>query len=1157
MNRQMVLFALFALAFSLGGMMMLTTPAFAAGCTWTGNGLDSNHSNPANWSGCGGNFPQSGDAATIPAGLTNYPNVNAAWTVSGLNIASGARVDLNTNAVMTVRGTANTVNGALNFLSNKATVRVEATNAAGSALTFANAPTISGTLELTSSGGTYTPTLTVNSGNLNIAATGALYALKGAGGTAIVNAPITNAGTISVTAPLQINKKGAIHTNSGTFQVAANVTGDGDEFTNGGNLNFVQPDGVFALIFSTCALVRNNAGGNVRVNAGTGVTTTIAAELNNAGTVYVTSTLTLDKNGGMHTNTGTFIVNADVTGNAAEFVNSGNLVFGSTGGLAMPTRRSVGGIGALAFSTCALVRNNAGGNVSVNAGAGVTTTIGAQLVNAGTVAISSTLMLDKPATTHTNSGTFLVYADVTGNGSVFDNSGTLNLEGTIRYKFTITAAENRSGAIINVNTGAGVTTTISAQLNNAGTVNVKSPLVLDKPATTHTNTGALYVAANVTVKAGELVNNGIIEFALADQAKTPTTGNRATGGTVLLIEAGAPVRNNAGGTIRTNALGVTTTIAADIHNGGVINADSALVLNKPTAAYTNTGSINLNSGDVTIDGGALVSQWPAFKHTGAVNIAAGRTFLMNGGTFKHDTGGTLTGAGTLDLRNANFDMSADLTNNVALLKLNNVNVNSKGTLTNAANKTLDLTNCHLEVDLDLVGRIVVGASNIMTGTLTTHPNSTIRLNSDGVNDTTLDLNSPAGLANNGVIEFANPNVNIPIKRAKLNDAKSLVNTSTGVINVAAGQYVTSTISAPVINNAGTVSISNTLEIVNTVGVTNSVGGKIDLKTADAFLDLSSALDNSGAINLVVLGAGAKPSAPQATRATRPGVRSAPQSGGIGTIRNQATGIISVSAPGYTATIDAHLEQKGTLNVSSPLSFPNANAVVTNTGTANIYNTSDFLTVAGQWQENGLLRFTSAGGAGARPISARPNQTVMEWMTLSATVRPGGKIETTIPLVIKTNRLDNQGTMTISNTVSLQTVGAGNRPSNVKHVASPHTNSGTIYLTSGNLAITGDFTQASNGALRANIGGTNPGSQYFQLTTTGATTLGGALNLTWVNGFAPSAGNSFTLVNAGTRTGTFSTVTGLTVGGKTMQTQYGATFVRVLSPYQLFLPLIVR
>ena len=87
------------------------------------------------------------------------------------------------------------------------------------------------------------------------------------------------------------------------------------------------------------------------------------------------------------------------------------------------------------------------------------------------------------------------------------------------------------------------------------------------------------------------------------------------------------------------------------------------------------------------------------------------------------------------------------------------------------------------------------------------------------------------------------------------------------------------------------------------------------------------------------------------------------------------------------------------------------------------------------------------------------------------------------------------------------------------------NSGTISPGSspGTITLDGDFTQEASGTLSIELGGATPDTEYDQLVVTGAATLDGTLDVSLIDTFSPSAGQSFSILTYGSHTGTFSTL----------------------------------
>ena len=64
---------------------------------------------------------------------------------------------------------------------------------------------------------------------------------------------------------------------------------------------------------------------------------------------------------------------------------------------------------------------------------------------------------------------------------------------------------------------------------------------------------------------------------------------------------------------------------------------------------------------------------------------------------------------------------------------------------------------------------------------------------------------------------------------------------------------------------------------------------------------------------------------------------------------------------------------------------------------------------------------------------------------------------------------------------------------------------------GVLTINGTYTQLPGGTLRVEIGGATPGTGYDQLKVTQGATLGGTLQISRINSFQPTPGQSFAVV----------------------------------------------
>jgi hypothetical protein len=122
-------------------------------------------------------------------------------------------------------------------------------------------------------------------------------------------------------------------------------------------------------------------------------------------------------------------------------------------------------------------------------------------------------------------------------------------------------------------------------------------------------------------------------------------------------------------------------------------------------------------------------------------------------------------------------------------------------------------------------------------------------------------------------------------------------------------------------------------------------------------------------------------------------------------------------------------------------------------------------------------------------------------TAGETKLNGGALSSTTTLNIQGGKLTGAGTV-IANVSNAGQVSPG---------ASP-----------GILNITGTYTQTSTGTLNIEIGGLTAGTEFDRLTITGSATLNGTLNVSSIDGFAPSPGNSFQIMTFSSRSGSFTT-----------------------------------
>ena len=390
-----------------------------------------------------------------------------------------------------------------------------------------------------------------------------------------------------------------------------------------------------------------------------------------------------------------------------------------------------------------------GGSVAFSSTA---TVDGALLIDGGTLGLTNKTLGGSGSTT-VMSGASWTLAHSTIN-TTLDNQGDLTAEGGVDLTNTFS---NESGA----------TLTVSSEYPNA--VDFQQLRI-----------------------AGGFTNHGTIE----------TTTDAANHYVTLGVTSGT-LTNASDGTIHTLAGGGgPATLQAQLDNRGTITADGPLSINlRSNQTALNSGTINVSGADVGL---GTPDSTAAFTNTGTVNIAAGRTFTSgaNQGHF-NNTGGSINGPGTLDLYGANATFDGDFATNELNVLMHFSTYNSSGTLTISSGSTFEvLYNATVNTDVVNDGTIdlssVVGSNGCVftvSGTLTNASDGTIL--SDKGTGGTRTIN--AKVDNEGTIT-----VNVPLTISKA----SVVQVNNGTITVNAGSFTANLSgSGAGFTNNGTLSIA--------------------------------------------------------------------------------------------------------------------------------------------------------------------------------------------------------------------------------------------------------------------------------------------------------------------------------------------------------------
>ncbi len=609
-----------------GGSRTLTAQldnqgTITVGVPLTINGASADHLNSGTINVSGGNLTltQSGTTPTFTNTGTGTITIGTGrlWTISGGSFT---------------HQTLGVLSGGGGLTLNSVTAAFDTT------LTLSAVSVTNSTLGFAKNQSTATTAFTLNNVTLNgpgVFTNAAGQTVTMAAGT--INANLVNDGTFIASGSTAIN--GSLTTASGSTLRVGQVDGTtslanltvANGFTNNGAIELTT---TFAAAYSaaltvTSGTLTNASGGTISSLAGAvaGGSRTLTAQLDNqpGGTVTVSVALTINKSAATHTN--------------------GGLIDVSGGDLTVSSATSFTNVGA------------GPGTVTVGAGRSWTIT-GGTFTNQTLAVLNGGGALTLNSVTAAFDTAFTLGALSAANSTL----GFATNQSTAAVSFTLTNTTVNGPGILTNDVGHTLTMaagTMNANLANQGTFIASGSVALN---------GALTTAAGSTLRVGQVdgttslanltvangfTNNGAIEltttFAAAySAALTVTTGTltNASGGTI------SSLAGTVGGGART--------LAAQLNNQGTVTVSVPLTLNKASAADTNSGTINVSGGDLTLTQSGTA---PSFTNTGVIDIASGRTLAVSGGTLTNaDTPaiGTIRGAGTLHVSTAAFTSNGNM-----------------------------------------------------------------------------------------------------------------------------------------------------------------------------------------------------------------------------------------------------------------------------------------------------------------------------------------------------------------------------------------------------------------------------------------------------------------------------------------------------------------
>jgi fibronectin-binding autotransporter adhesin len=811
--------------------------------------------------------------------------------------------------------------------SNGATLRVQGQSSGSNAsLTVVNGFDNSGLIELTSVGGGFSASMSVTNGTLINNSDGTINSAVGAGGSRTLAAQLVNDGSITTNQNLTLNKSGAQHVNNGTItstsaNLVVTLTGTTPKFTNTGsivlgasrdisisggtsdftagtvsgpiNSTFIVSSSALAFTTFNILVPVNLAGASTIVGGAINVTSgqtlrllsgvvSSSLSVQSGGTLLAHSNVSVT---GTLSNAGTIKVQGQSFGsNATMTVSNGFL----NNGVIELTSADGGFSSTLNVSTGTLV-NGPGGTIHTLVGAGGARTLGAALINQGTLDVDQPLTISSAGAAHANSGLIdLTVANlvISQSGSIpsFTNTGSITLgasrdftvqgtatldlsAGTITGPVTSRLISNTQtlsfttstvtvpmnllsttivGGVVNIpNTetltliGGGLTDAVSiasgGTLLTLGTVSLGGAVTLPAGGTLRVRGQSTGSNAALTVANG-FTNSGLIDLTSADGGFSSTL--TVTSGT-LVNASGATIHSVAGA-------GGARTLAAQLDNQGTLDVDQALTLTKSGAVHVNSGLIDLTVTDFTV---TQTGASPSFTNSGSITLGASRDFTVSGGTLDLSAG-TVSGPATAKLAVSSSTLAFSTTTVTIPMTLTTTSI-SGGSVTIPTGQTLTLLNGGLSDPVSIAngGTLLTLGSVALNGAVTLATGGTLRPRGQSTGSNS-SLTIANGFTNNGLIELISADGGFSSTISVTNG--TLTNAAGATIRSSVGAGGSRTITAQ-LDNAGTLDVDQPL-ILSKADADHVNSGAIDLTVANLTLNQTGPAPSFVNTGTVTLGA---------------------------------------------------------------------------------------------------------------------------------------------------------------------------------------------------------------------------------------------------------------------------------------------------------------
>ena len=709
-----------------------------------------------------------------------------------------------------------------------------------------------------------------------------------------------------------------------------------------------------------------------------------------------------------------------------------------------------------------------------------------------------------------------------GSGSGGQNFGQILNNGSGLQSITFTGA----GGVISLHGGTGDILTTASSGNNAsievavGNQTITGSNAANRPGILLTGGDS---GGNTGGSAALLGNNVFIRASL---------GSQSISAGVIDLNAGAGGVDNSATIQAPSQVIIASSVAVD--GGGNSGSFSGARIGGIGGLTPGATNLSLTSaGDVTLTGGSVSGASIGSNAAGGVSHAI--TITSTGGSVILNPGGVGARIGSPASNIAGGDISITAASAIAL----NSSAGVGTAIRTLGNVTLNAPSITQGADSVIIsGGLTTLSGGTVSLTSATNQFSTVLLNTtgnvaltdlDAINFGTsttgsgsLTVNAPGGITQSGPITTGAASFNAGANAITLTNAS---NDFTGAVNLTGSSASITDANALTLSTS---SLGSGSLVVNASGAITQGGpitaGAASFNAGSNPISLTNASnDFTGAVSLT----GTTVSIKDANVLTLGAVSATDLNVSAATISQDSSGVVAGGTSTLTAgavSLNAAANDFGTVAVTSTGNVALADANAITIAASSVGGTFDIVAASTSFLNGFSANNYSFSGGSYTLAAGTYNLGGTTTVASSATVTASGA---TINAAGGT--INVSGTFSVlggSVTVGTLNVLAGGALTGTGTITGNVNNSaGTVLpgASPGILTINGNYVQGPSGVLGIDIGGTTAGTQYDQLIVSGNASLGGTLSASLIGGFVPPPGSTYTFIQAGGVSGTFSTI----------------------------------